>query len=299
MKLHVVHETLYHYITPVRTAKHLIHLKPRDTASQKLLRHELTISPVVANLHDRLDVWGNTRTFFALQAQHEGLRVVADSEVETTPPAAQPEDGGPAWETVRERFRYRAGGTWDRAAEFVFPSEYVPRHDDFAAYLRPLLGAGLPVLEVAGALMHAIHADFRYESDSTEVNTPAVEALAQRSGVCQDFAHIMVACLRSAGLPARYVSGYLLTEPPPGQPRLVGSDASHAWVSVYVPPGEGAAVGAEGAWYDFDPTNDRLPGEDYVTLALGRDFGDVSPMRGVLRGGRDHTLDVAVTVEPV
>ena len=140
-----------------------------------------------------------------------------------------------------------------------------------------------------------MHADFLYDSDSTEISTPAVEALAQRRGVCQDFAHIMIACLRAMGLSARYVSGYLLTQPPPGKPRLVGSDASHAWVSIYLPDENGAA----GAWADLDPTNDRMPGEDYVRLATGRDYSDVSPIRGVIHGGANHTMRVAVTVSPV
>ncbi|XAH22357.1 transglutaminase family protein [Xylophilus sp. GW821-FHT01B05] len=297
MKLHIVHETHYAYTPPVETAQHLVHLRPRDTDSQTLLQHELVITPVETRRGERTDVYGNTRTFFTLQTVHDELRVVADSVVSTREPAAAPlgAGGSPAWEAVREQFRYRAGGTWDAAAEFVFPSEYVPRHDDFAAYARASFAAGTPVLDAAHALMRRIHAEFRYESDSTEVDTPAVEALAQRRGVCQDFAHIMIGCLRALGLPARYVSGYLLTTPAPGQPRLVGSDASHAWVSVYAPGVEGAA----GAWYDFDPTNDRAPGADYVTLAIGRDFGDVSPMRGLLLGGGEHQLQVAVTVEPL
>ncbi|MGH8831796.1 MAG: transglutaminase-like domain-containing protein, partial [Polaromonas sp.] len=139
--------------------------------------------------------------------------------------------------------------------------------------------------------MGRIHSTMAYESESTEVHTPALDALKQGKGVCQDFAHIMVACFRAMGLPARYVSGYMLTNPPPGQPRLIGSDASHAWASVYCP--------GLGAWLDFDPTNNRAPSEDYVTLATGRDFLDVSPMRGVIRGGAQHILDVAVTVEPL
>lgn len=152
----------------------------------------------------------------------------------------------------------------------------------------------MPLLLAAQNLMARLHADLSYETQSTEVSTPAVDALAQRKGVCQDFAHIMIACWRAMGLPARYVSGYLLTTPPPGQPRLVGSDASHAWVSIYVPDmPEGAR------WCDFDPTNNRLPGDDYVTLATGRDFADVSPIRGVIHGGAQHTLEVRVTVEPV
>lgn len=297
MKLHIVHETRYAYTPPVETAQHIVHLKPRDTGSQSLLQHELVITPVETRRSERIDVYGNTRTFFSLQSVHDELLVVADSVVATREPAAAPlgAEGSPAWEAVREQFRYRAGGRWDPAAEFVFPSEYVPRHDDFAAYAHGSFAAGTPVLDAADALMRRIHAELRYESDSTEVETPAVQALAQRRGVCQDFAHIMIGCLRALGLPARYVSGYLLTTPAPGQPRLVGCDASHAWVSVYAPGPEGAA----GAWYDFDPTNERAPGADYVTVAVGRDFGDVSPMRGLLLGGGEHQLQVAVTVEPL
>ncbi|WP_295854050.1 transglutaminase family protein [uncultured Xylophilus sp.] len=296
MRLHILHETRYDYAPAVDRARHIVHLKPRNTVSQTLLQHRLSVSPEVSSLTDRIDVYGNTRTSFALQTPHDGLCVVADSIVETAPPPAMQPGASMAWEAVRDRFRYRAGGVWDPAAEFVFPSEYAPRHDDFAEYARPVFSPGVPVLDAAEALMRRIHADFIYESDSTGVNTPAVEALAQRRGVCQDFAHIMVACCRALGVPARYVSGYLLTQPPPGQPRLVGSDASHAWVSVYAPALDGSAGGA---WHDFDPTNDRQPGEDYVTIAYGRDFGDVSPMRGLLHGGGDHTLEVAVTVEPV
>ncbi len=197
----------------------------------------------------------------------------------------------PPWEQVREQFRYRAGAAYDSASEFLFASPYVPRDEAFVEFARPSFLPGRPLPEAARDLMERIHHTMTYESESTEVNTPALEALKQGKGVCQDFAHIMVACCRAMGLPARYVSGYLLTSPPPGQPRLVGSDASHAWASVYCP--------GLGTWLDFDPTNNRAPGEDYVTLATGRDFLDVSPMRGVIRGGAQHILDVAVTVEPL
>ncbi|QHI97280.1 transglutaminase family protein [Xylophilus rhododendri] len=297
MRLRIQHETVYAYVPAVDTAQHIVHLKPRNTACQKLLQHRMRITPQPSASSERMDAWGNTRSFFSLQAAHDELRVVAESLVDTSPPAPLPEDGGAAWEAVRERFRFRAGSVWDRAAEFVFASEYVPQHEDFAAYARPVFQPGMPVLQAADALMRRIHDDFLYESDSTDVGTPAVEALAQRRGVCQDFAHIMIGCLRAQGIPARYVSGYLLTVPPPGQARLVGSDASHAWVSVYAPPGHD--VQEPGAWWDFDPTNRRRPGEDYVTIAHGRDFGDVSPMRGLLHGGGEHTLDVGVTVEPI
>ena len=202
-----------------------------------------------------------------------------------------------AWEQVRERFRYRADAVYDPGAEFVFPSQHVPRHAEFAAYARPSFPPGVSLFEAAQDLMHRIHVDFTYDSQSTQINTPALEALAQRKGVCQDFAHIMIACLRSMGLAARYVSGYLLTVPPPGVERLIGSDASHAWVSVLLPDLPG-----DGRWCDFDPTNDRwgwgAPGEDYVVLAVGRDYADVSPIRGVIHGGATHDLTVGVTVAP-
>jgi transglutaminase-like putative cysteine protease len=253
----------------------------------------MDIEPAPAQQSEAVDVYGNTRAFFSLQARHATLEVVARSVVETSVPAAA--GGSPPWEEVRERLRYHRDAAYDPAAEFVFASPYVPRHADFVAYARPSFAAGRPLLEAAGELMERIHADFEYRTEATDANTPALEALRLRKGVCQDFAHVMLGCLRSLGLPARYVSGYLLTEPPPGQTRLVGSDASHAWVSLYVP---GAVAGA-GRWADMDPTNRRVPGEDYVTVARGRDYADVSPMRGVLHGGASHKLHVAVTVSPV
>ena len=299
MLLHVTHETRYAYSPPVETAQHLAHLKPRTTLSQRLVSHALTVSPKPAQRSESPDVYGNARAFFALDSTHEELVVTAESVVETSPPLLSPAAARELpWEEVRERFRYAKGARFDAAAEFVFPSHYVPRHDDFAAYARPSFAPGRPLFDAAMDLALRMYADFTYESNSTEINTPAIDALAQRRGVCQDFAHIMIACLRSLSLPARYVSGYLLTQPPPGQPRLVGADASHAWVSVYLPGEAMGDGGGDGEWVDFDPTNGRTSGEDYVTVAIGRDFSDVSPMRGVLRGGAQHTLDVAVTVRP-
>lgn len=296
MLLHVTHETRYEYAPPVETAQHLAHLKPLATDSQRLVSHKLSIDPPPAQRSEQADLYGNTRAFFALEATHDKLVVTAESVVETSVPVLSPAIARELpWEAVRERFRFRKDATFDAASEFVFPSPYVPRHDDFTAYARASFVPGRPAFDVAMDLTERMYEDFAYDADSTEINTPAVEALAQRKGVCQDFAHIMIACFRTMGLPARYVSGYLLTQPPPGQPRLVGADASHAWVSVYL-PGEGNSAGG---WADFDPTNGRQPGEDYVTLAIGRDYSDVSPMRGVLHGGARHTLRVGVTVQPV
>ncbi len=298
MRLHVVHETRYDYAPAVRSAQHQAHLVPATLPCQRLLSHRLTIDPEPAQRRDFTDGWGNGGCFFSLQASHAHLRLVAESLVETLP-RPQPHSAI-TWEAARERMRYHREARWDPATEFLFASPYVPRHEDFVAYASPSFTPGRPLLEAAQDLMHRIHREFAYRPQSTDASTPAREALALRQGVCQDFAHVMVGCLRSLGLPARYVSGYLLTEPPPGQPRLVGADASHAWVSVYLPDDAAPEVdgSAPGTWADLDPTNDRAPGEDYVTLAIGRDYGDVAPVRGVIQGG-DHTLRVAVTVTPV
>lgn len=293
MLLHVLHETSYAYVPPVRTAQHMAHLKPAHNDRQQLLAHRLQVDPAPVLHSESVDVYGNTRAFFSLPSAHETLRVVADSTVETSA-RAQP-DGSPPWEEAREHLRYHRATRYDPAAEFAFQSPYVPRDQAFIAYALASFPPGRPLHEAARELMHRIHADFDYEAEATDVNTPALEALALRKGVCQDLAHVMLGCLRSLGLAARYVSGYLLTEPPPGRPRLVGSDASHAWASVFLPAGKEGA----GTWADLDPTNDRAPGEDYVTLATGRDYSDVSPMRGVIHGGANHTLRVAVTVTPV
>jgi transglutaminase-like putative cysteine protease len=292
MLLHVIHETRYDYAPAVKTAQHMAHLKPAHNARQQVLKHALVISPAPAQRSEASDVYGNTRAFFSLQSAHEVLKVVAESLVATSA-AAAPGNKIP-WEEAREHLRYHRAAEYDPAAEFAFASPHVPRHDNFLAYARPSFTSGRPLLEAAHDLMERIHSDFVYEPQATDVSTPAQEALEMRRGVCQDFAHVMLACLRSLGLPARYVSGYLLTEPAPGRPRLVGSDASHAWVSIYLPGTDGS-----GEWSDLDPTNSRAPGEDYVVLAIGRDYSDVSPIRGVIHGGARHELHVAVTVTPV
>lgn len=308
MLLRVLHTTTYGYQNSVNMAQHMVHVSPVDTPCQRVLAHTLRITPEPAARSQTTDVFGNQRTFFSLQAPHDTLRVEADSLVETRAPAPLPDSPAwrtQSWERVRNHLRYRMGAPYDAASEFLFASPHVPRDDAFTAFARPAFATGLPVLEAARALMTRIHTELTYESASTEVNTPALTALEQGKGVCQDFAHIMIGCLRSLGLPARYVSGYLLTQPPPGKPRLIGADASHAWVSVYAPRPASAEAGDDrdaGAWFHFDPTNDRCgwgsPGEDYVQLATGRDFSDVSPMRGVIQGGANHRLSVAVTVAP-
>lgn len=298
MELHLTHETHYDYAPAVETAQHVAYLRPLDTPWQRVIDHTLSITPTPASCTTATDLYGNHRSFFSLQAPHNALTVAAYSKVETRAPAEAP--SRVAWETLRDAFRYHAGAAYCPATEFSFASPRAPRHEAFAAYARPSFTTHASALEVARDLMLRIHRDFKYETQSTEVHTTALEALNLRAGVCQDFAQIMLACLRSMGLAARYVSGYLLTQPPPGKPRLIGSDASHAWVSVYLPDLPGAAEGR--GWYDLDPTNARdgwgTPGEDYVTLATGRDYADISPMRGVIHGGGQHTLKVAVTLVP-
>ena len=300
MRLAITHDTRYRYSPSVQTAQHVAHLQAADTPCQTVLRHRMEISPEASVQHS-IDAFLNHRAYWALTHPHEGLSVRAYTEVETRAIAPiAPSSAQQSWEAVREHFRYRGGQAGDVHAGLVFGSHHAPVHTTFADYAQSSFTPGRPLLQAAQALTARMHRDFHYETASTDINTPALEALQNKRGVCQDFAHILVACLRSLGLPARYVSGYLLTQPPPGQPRLVGSDASHAWASVYLP--ELASHACQG-WFDLDPTNDRCglasPGEDYVRLAVGRDFADVSPLRGVLQGGGSHTLEVAVTVAPL
>jgi transglutaminase-like putative cysteine protease len=300
MLLRVVHHTRYEYKPAVVMAQHLAHLEPLALPDQELLEHRVSITPEPAHMARSTDAFGNRRCFFSLQAAHASLDVKSDVLVNTQPPRPLPD--GPAWEPVRDLLQYHASATYDPASEFAYASPFVPRSTELADFARPVFEPGEPLLACAQALMTRIHTEMTYEGGSTGINTPVLSALAQRKGVCQDFAHIMIGCLRSLGLPARYVSGYMLTHPPEGQPRMVGADASHAWVQVYCPLPDAEDGDACGCWVDFDPTNNRSgwgrPGEDYVTLAIGRDFGDVSPLRGVIQGGGSHRLSVAVTVAP-
>lgn len=299
MYLEITHETTYRYQPPADTAQHVVHLRPREGRGQRVLAHRLDLQPMPLALKCEPDAFGNERCFFSLSSRHDALRIVAHSRVETSPAASSDDLPQTAWEDVAAAFRFRKHATWDAAVEFTFPSRHVQPHDDFLAYARTEFTSGRPLIDATVALMHRLHDDMRYVTHSTDIHTPARDALRRREGVCQDFSHIFISCLRSMGLPARYVSGYLLTHPPAGQPRLVGADASHAWVSAYLP---GEAAG-DGIWIDFDPTNDRWaagsPGEDYVVLASGRDFADVSPVRGVIQGTSHHVMSVAVTVKPV
>ena len=292
--LDITHETVYEYGARVEVAQHIAHLRPRATASQQVERAALDVEPTPAHWTRDGDVHGNARDAFSLYSPHEALKVVARSRVVLGSAAARAAADGPSagWEQTAAACVYRAGAPFEPACEFVFESPFVPRLEALQAYAQPSFPAGRAVLDGADDLMRRIHADFAYDGEATEVHTPLSEVMRLRRGVCQDFAHVMIGALRSLGLPARYVSGYLLTEPPPGMPRLLGADASHAWVSAWCP---------QAGWVDFDPTNAVWPGQQrgHVTLAWGRDYGDVMPLRGVIRGGGAHRLSVAVSVLPV
>ncbi len=293
--LRVDHETRYDYGAEVELAHHLAHLRPRDTPWQHVRDWQLEITPppapdLATGLHQSRDSWGNWRASFSHATVHERLRVRSVFVAELQPrPALRPE-ASPAWEEVAERLRYGAGVACEPAVEFVLPSVYAPHDAALAAFGREAFTPGVPLLAGALALMTMVYTRFEYKPAATSVATRAPEALAQRRGVCQDFAHVMIGAMRSLGLAARYVSGYLLTQPPPGQPRLVGSDATHAWVDVWCPVH---------GWLALDPTNDVPAGLDHVTVAWGRDYADVAPLRGVIRGGGQAVPRVAVTVEPL
>ncbi|HTT12856.1 MAG TPA: transglutaminase family protein [Burkholderiaceae bacterium] len=290
-ELRVEHETSYDYSARVDLAYHIAYVQPAQTAYQEVDSFTLDIDPAPSHRGRRRDVYGNQSETFSLYGPHEALRVRAESGVRVAPrfEALDPSTS-PPWNEVREELRYRAGAAFLPPTEFTFASPYVPLLPQLRAYASGSFPAARPLLAGAFDLMQRIHADFTYDSESTEVSTPLAIAFAQRRGVCQDYAHVAVGALRALGLPAAYVSGYLLSTPPPGQARLIGADASHAWVRVWCPVN---------GWVEFDPTNDCLVGTGHVTLAIGRDYGDLTPVRGVIRGGGRHTLEVRVSVLPV
>lgn len=299
--LDITHETRYEYSAPVSLAHHLAHLQPLVDEHQELLTFKLQISPKPERRHTALDTQGNTACWFSLTQAHQSLHVTAQSRVQLSPRFERLQaDASPPWDDLAARLRYVAQAPFEPALAYAQPSPFVPRLEELRAYAASSLIPGRPVALAAVELMQRVHADFTYETASTHIDTPLAQAFAQRRGVCQDFAHLMAGALRMHGLPVRYVSGYLLTDTArsaqsqsQGQSQeLVGADASHAWVQVWCPGTPG--VPADG-WLDLDPTNDVVPHERHVRVAVGRDFGDVTPLRGVIRGGGQHTLAVAVT----
>jgi transglutaminase-like putative cysteine protease len=288
----VEHQTAYHYQEPVTLSHHQLRLTPRPLSHQRSQAHELALTPAPAYRCERSDAFGNSVTELAIESAHSELEIVARSIVEVSRREMPQADKTVAWEDAREALAYRAGWRPDpavlEATRFVFESPHARVKRDLRAYASDCFRPGLPLLEAANLLMSKIHAEFKFDAEATTVTTPVMKFFEQKRGVCQDFTHFMISCLRSTGLAARYVSGYLMTRPGPARQRPVGAEASHAWVALFVP---GAS------WIELDPTNNVMPSWEHITLGWGRDFSDVTPLRGVINGGGKQTIEVTVTVE--
>jgi transglutaminase-like putative cysteine protease len=290
MTYKILHRTTYRYRYPVSVGNHVACLKPRSLPHQQVARSELRIHPSPAMCTERMDFFGNLLCFFTVQEPHKELVVEARSEVTVGGAATPWPQQSIPWEEAARLLPNDHSPAGLEAYQFGFESPRIRIRPEFASYALESFTAGRPMAEALLDLTARIHVDFRFDSKVTNVRTPTEEVFRKRRGVCQDFAHLQIACLRSLNLAARYISGYLRTYPPPGKPRLKGADASHAWVSAYCP-----GIG----WLDMDPTNNVVPSDGHVTLAWGRDYGDVSPLRGLILGGGAHTLKVAVDMEPL
>lgn len=284
MPLLLRHLTSYHYREPVVHSHNQARLLLREADGQQVLQRSLRISPSPSHAREYRDMFGNRVIYFEIDRPHRCFRILARHLVRRTPaPLPDPADS-PPWEAVAEQLCAP-----ERAAQrlWVLPSRLAPVDATLADFAREHFRPGVPLLAGAEALSRHIHQTFRFDPRATSVTTPVHEVLERRRGVCQDFAQMMIAALRSIGLAARYVSGYLETRPPPGHPRLVGADASHAWVAVWCPVN---------GWQEFDPTNDMRPGTRHIVCAHGRDYEDVMPLNGVIEGGGESSLRVAVDV---
>ena len=283
----ITHTTNYEYVSEVSVSHHLLRLTPRDGSKQRCLEHRLEIRPEPGTFSSRRDYFGNVTHFVGVETSHKTFGINSHCRVAISPVFIPDPLETPPWEIVRASCRGDHAGQALEAHEFTYPSPLVPAPQEFFEYGQPSFSAGRPVLDAVADLTRRIGEDFVFDPSATTVTTPVSEVLRRRRGVCQDLAHLELACLRSHGLPARYVSGYLETEASPGQPKLRGVDASHAWISFFC-PGLG--------WIDVDPTNNCFPSLRHITLAWGRDYGDICPIRGVLIGGENQILRVAVDV---
>ena len=290
MILEVSHKTVYHYTAPVAQAHHLVHLAPREHERQRTIRHSLIIEPAPASRTDFTDYFGNPASAVAIESRHSELVIHSRSVIEVKAPPLLDVKRSAAWESAALGLSPSRGAHDIDVVQFVMPSHHTAITPELIAFAAPSFTPGRPVFECAWDLTNRIYTEFKYDSAATDVATTVNDLLKIGRGVCQDFAHLMIGSMRAFGLPARYVSGYLLTYPPVGKEKLVGSDASHAWVSVWAP---------EIGWVDFDPTNKMIPKDEHITIGYGRDFQDVSPVTGVLLGGGSHHIDVAVDVVPV
>lgn len=290
MKYTITHRTSYHYNSGVALCHNEARLLPRETPWQICQPSQLTIRPRPALSAERQDFFGNRVLYFAIQDIHQQLDVTVVTAVQVLDARPFGETSpSPPWEQALTLLREDFDPEIIEARQFVLDSPFVATSPVFRDYAEPSFPLGRPLLEAVADLNQRIYREFTYDPHFTTVATPLNTVLEKRRGVCQDFAHLAIACLRELGLAARYVSGYLETLPPPGKPRLTGADASHAWLAIYV-PGAG--------WAEFDPTNGCMPNEKHITLAWGRDYGDVAPLKGVMTGGGSHGLDVSVDVAP-
>ncbi len=291
MKYRLTHCTKYRYEGAVTVSHHLARLAPRTLPGQRCPWHELEIlpSPVGRGVH--VDSFGNITSYFEIEGKHGELKVTARSFVEVFATRHPDPAATPTWESVRDDCQVEKLTHCSEAGAFRFCSPMVPIGKEFEAYALQDFLPGRPILQGVIALTARVFREFKFDSRATDVTTPVSEVFKNRAGVCQDFAHLMLACLRSLGLPARYVSGYLETSPPPGKLKLTGADASHAWISAF--------CGESAGWIDTDPTNNLIPGERHITVAWGRDFSDVSPLRGVTLGAGGQKMSVAVDVVAV
>jgi transglutaminase-like putative cysteine protease len=297
MRYRIHHRTAYEYASEVLHAHHLLHLVPRPARFQQCLEHTIDVTPVTFRRRDEIDAFGNALTRIEFDQPHRRLEVVAQMEVDVHPrPKVYAEHSKP-WERLRAELSYH--GIWPTranldACRFRHESAYVRVKQEYTDYSQECFPPGRPIVACAEALMVKLYRDLKYAPGETTVRTPLQEVLKNRRGVCQDYSHLMIACLRSRGLPARYVSGYLragpITRSTQTAAPAIGAGASHAWVAVYTPPF---------GWLEFDPTNNAWVGTDHVAVAWGRDFGDVSPLHGVILGGATHELSVSVSVEPI
>jgi len=282
------HSTTFTYSQPVTLVYNLLHLRPRPLPWQTGHASRLTILPEPVILREYNDYFGNMVTYCGVQQKHEAMRIVIESEIEVASRPGLALNGTP-WEQSMEILRKLQGRQTCEAMQFCFPSPLIRPLDGARDYILESCRPGRCIHDVAIDLMHRIHQAFEFDPASTTVSTPVEEVFRKRRGVCQDFAHFMICCLRSVGIAARYNSGYIQTTPPPGKARLQGADASHAWVGVYCP--------ANG-WLDLDPTNDKLANDEFITIGWGRDYSDVSPVKGILIGGGEHKVKVEVDMIP-
>jgi transglutaminase-like putative cysteine protease len=284
MLYRITHSTRYVYPSPVAQCFNEAHLTPRALPGQRVREHWLQVNPLPAFLQNRRDYFGNDVSTFAVFEKHDRLVAVASSVVEVTPPV-EAMVSSPPWEQVRDLLAQPLDVNSIAAAEFIFDSPYITARRELQEYARPTFTPGRPLLSALQELTRRIHDEFTYQPKSTSIDTPLLEVLQTHQGVCQDFAHLMIGALRSLRLSARYVSGYIRSGP-----QFQGAAASHAWVSVFDP---------QNGWLSFDPTNNLVPSDAHITLAWGRDYGDVTPVKGLTLGGGGQSVEVEVRVQPL